>query len=231
MSGVLLKFNQLKKQFGYHRAVNSASGEICENEFISLYGVNGAGKSTLLYLLSGVYKPDSGSIDYLNLGKKNFHLKMQLMSHQSMFYARLSAYDNLFFFQELYGEARISEVLFALEMTGLIKARSKFIDGFSRGMIQRLMIARMILAKPEFVFFDEPFTGLDIQGQKLLLSIIENRGIPALHWKIKSFIFVDHDIDRAYELTSTVWYIQNGELQKPMTKNEMPLDQLRELLG
>jgi ABC-type multidrug transport system ATPase subunit len=230
MSDALIKFNLLKKQFGYHRAVKSATGEIRENEFISLYGVNGAGKSTLLYLLSGVYKPDSGALNY-GRDKKSFHSNMQLMSHQSMFYARLSARENLLFFQRLYGEAKADEVLFALEFAGLLEARNQFIDGFSRGMVQRLMIARMVLAKPGFVFFDEPFTGLDIRGQKLLLSIIKNRGIPDLNWKIKSFIFVDHDIDRAYELTDLIWYIQNGELQEPMSKKEMPLTQLRELLA
>ena len=230
MSNNFLKFNQLKKQFGYHRAVKSATGEVCENEFISLFGINGAGKSTLLYLLSGVYKPDSGSITYRE-NKKKFQFRMQLMSHQSMFYARLSAQENLVFFQKLYAQPDIDDVLFALEMTGLLDARNKFIDGFSRGMVQRLMIARMILAKPEFVFFDEPFTGLDIRGQKLLLSIIKKRGLPELNWNIKGFIFVDHDIDRAYELGNVIWYIQNGELQQPMTKKEMPMTKLRELLG
>jgi len=243
MSVTLLQFENLKKQFGYHRAVKSASGEIRENDYISLYGVNGAGKSTLLYLLSGVYKPDAGKITYPGHGpstgpipgpipgKKQFCADMQLMSHQSMFYARLSARDNLAFFQKLYGEVNADEVLFALELTGLLEARNKFIDGFSRGMIQRLMIARMVLAKPGFVFFDEPFTGLDIRGQKLLLSIMKKRGIVDLKWKIKGFIFVDHDIERAYELGEAIWYIQNGELQEPMTKKDMPLSQLRELLG
>lgn len=230
MSVEILRFNNLKKQFGYHRAVKKASGEIRENEFISLYGVNGAGKSTLLYLLSGVYKPDGGEIKYPNLTRKKFHSTMQLMSHQSMFYARLSALENLNFFQGLYGAVNRDEVLFALELTGLLAARNKYIDGFSRGMIQRLMIARMVLAKPEFVFFDEPFTGLDIRGQKILLSIIQGKGIYDLGWKIKSFIFVDHDIERAYDLTSTIWFIQNGELQKPMKKNEISLSDMRDLL-
>ena len=226
----IITFEKLKKQFGYHRAIKSASGEIRDDEYISLYGANGAGKSTLLYLLSGVYKPDSGNIKYIQQNKRIFYSKMQLMSHQSMFYARLTARENLHFFQSLYTDPNTDEILFALEITGLLAARDKFTDGFSRGMIQRLMLARMILTKPEFIFFDEPFTGLDIRGQKILLTIIKDRGILNIQWKIKSFVFVDHDIDRAYDLTDRIWYIQNGELQPPMNKNEMPLIQLRELL-
>jgi len=156
---------------------------------------------------------------------------MQLMSHHSMFYGRMSAENNLRFFQNLYEKTTDNDILFALEYTGLIGSRHKYPDGFSRGMIQRLMIARLVLAKPSFVFFDEPFTGLDIQGQKLLLSIIKHRGIPELKWDIKGFIFVDHDIQRAYELSDTIWLMQSGILDKPMNKNEIKLNDLTGILA
>ncbi|MDH4200614.1 MAG: ABC transporter ATP-binding protein [Spirochaetia bacterium] len=230
MSIEYLKFQNLQKQFAYHRAVKSATGCICEGDYISLFGINGAGKSTLLYLLAGIYKPDKGAIEYGVQGKKNFHALMHLLSHQSMFYARLTAEQNLVFFQGLYGNVDTREILFALELTGLSAHRSKFIDGFSRGMIQRLMIARMILAKPEFVFFDEPFTGLDMSGQRLLLSIIKNRGMENPHWKIKGYIFVDHDIVRAYNFSSSIWYIHKGELQKPYLRSELSIDKLGKML-
>jgi ABC-type multidrug transport system ATPase subunit len=155
---------------------------------------------------------------------------MQLMSHHSMFYARMTAENNLRFFQNLYAPASSDDILFALEYTGLIGHRHKFTDGFSRGMIQRLMIARLVLAKPSFVFFDEPFTGLDLQGQKLLLSIISHRGIPELKWRIDSFVFVDHDIQRAYDLSEIVWVMQSGVLETPLQKTDIKLGDLMEVL-
>jgi ABC-type multidrug transport system ATPase subunit len=231
MPNVFLKFNNLKKQFGYRRAVKSATGSVSENDYIALYGANGAGKTTLLYLLSGVYKPDTGHVEFPGRSKRQFYASMQLLSHQSMFYGRMSAEENLRFFQSLYKKTNMHDILFALEFTGLLPQRYNYTDGFSRGMIQRLMIARLLLTRPEFVFFDEPFTGLDIQGQKLLLSIIRHRGIPELQWNIRGFIFVDHDIQRAYELSDAIWFMQGGELQDPVLKRNLALNELTELLS
>jgi len=227
-----LKFDNLGKQYGYQWAVRSASGKIHPNSYISLFGANGAGKSTLLYLLSGVYRAQEGELSYgKGLNKKTFHHTMQLMSHQSMLYHRLNALENLSFFQSLYGEVSDDDISRALEFTGLEKHKYKTVDGYSRGMLQRLMLARLLLARPEIVFFDEPFTGLDIRGQKLLLSILENRGVAEFDWKIQSYVFVDHDISRAYEHCEDVWFIENGSLKEKKSRKDIPLKQIREWLS
>ena len=224
MSEALLTFQNLGKQYGYQWAVKEASGEIRSGEYISLFGVNGAGKSTLLYLLSGVYRPHHGTITHdESLGLHQTHL----MSHQSMFYSRLHAVDNLTFFQGLHQKVDMSEVKRVLEYTGLYQHRYKNVDGYSRGMIQRLMISRLILAKPRLVFFDEPFTGLDIQGQKMLVDILKNRGLPDFDWKIESYVFVDHDLERAYDYCEHVWFIEPGRLHPVAKREEMPLDKIK----
>jgi len=228
VSDTVLKFNNIGKKFGYQWAVRSATGEWKQGDYVSLFGKNGAGKSTLLYLISGVYRPHEGSISFSNgFDNKKFNRCMQLMSHQSMFYHRMSARDNLFFFESLYDtKVTRSEVDTALDFAGLLKAAGKTIDGFSRGMLQRLMIARVILARPSILFLDEPFTGLDIQGQNLLIQILENRGLSIFNWKIDSYLFVDHDLERAYRYCDKIWLIENGKLLMKETKDKISLKEI-----
>ena len=227
-SEALLTFQNLGKQYGYQWAVKSASGEICNGRYISLFGVNGAGKTTLLYLLSGVYRPHHGEITHA-AGVEKDH--MHLLSHQSMFYSRLNAIDNLNFFQSLHGKTDPAKIKKVLEYTGLYSHRLKTVDGYSRGMIQRLMIARLILARPRLVFFDEPFTGLDIQGQRMLIEILKQRGLSDFNWKIDSYVFVDHDIERAYDYCDHVWYIEPGKLHPLADKKEISLEHLKEKMS
>ncbi len=227
MPETLLSFNDLGKQYGYQWAVRKASGEICRHDYISLFGVNGAGKSTLLYLLSGVYRAHEGNVTSVFHESRN---RMFLMSHQSMFYNRLNAVENLEFFHSLYDEPDRKVIDEVLNFTGLFKHRFKKVEGYSRGMIQRLMIGRMILAAPSLVFFDEPFTGLDIQGQNLLVSIIKDRGIERFNWSINAFLYVDHEIERAHRFSDFVWLIEPGKLHEKKRKSEVPLEKIREML-
>jgi ABC-type multidrug transport system ATPase subunit len=243
MSLPLLTFENLGKQFGHQWAVHKASGEVLRNQYISLFGANGAGKSTLLYLLSGVYRPHEGTVNYnlhrdsnihkgneKNHPKKNFS-QMHLMSHHSMFYNRLTGEDNLTFFHSLTSNIQKKEIKSVLEYTGLYHHRFKTVDGYSRGMIQRLMIARLILSKASLIFFDEPFTGLDIQGQKLLEEILETRGLKNFNWNIDGFVFVDHDLERAYRYADNIWFIEPGKLHSSYTRSELALDQIKDMLS
>ena len=248
MQKEFLKFENLGKQYGYQWAIRKASGSIETGKYISLFGANGAGKTTLLYLLSGVYHPNEGKIIYGESNtqgnvkvkstagssvnaKHGFHNNMQLMSHESMLYHRLNGIQNLEFFLSLYRDIDKDEIEKALKYTGLYAHRKKTIDSYSRGMLQRLMIARLLLARPEVVFFDEPFTGLDIRGQKLLLTILEERGSSDFDWKIESYVFVDHDINRAYTHCDEVWFIDNGRLKEVESKSKLPLIKIQEWLS
>lgn len=241
----LLTFNNLGKLYGYHYAVNKSGGALYDGDYISLFGANGAGKSTLLYLLSGVYRPDAGGVDYLpqektgdeelKTRKKRFLSISHLLSHHSMLYNRMSVAQNLAFYGSLYKNRKLKpdsdEIKQVLNITSMGYAANKTADSLSRGMLQRLTIARMLLSKPEVVFFDEPFTGLDIQGQKLLGEIIEKRGLPEMDWKIRAFIFVDHGIEKAYEYCNKVWFIEKGKLHTPQLRPEISLESIREMLS
>lgn len=220
---IYLKFTELQKNFGYKVVLKNITSSIASKNYISLMGANGAGKTTLLYLLSGLYRKDGGTFSFpeKNISSfKELYGYMQVLSHHSMFYSRLSAFDNLSFFSAIHKNrpnmprniSRNISIEQALEICGLTKAKHQFVDEFSRGMLQRLSIARAILFKPPLLFLDEPFTGLDVRGQKLLHDILLNKGIKEIDWNIDSFVLVDHDLPRAFELTSHCWLIENGTL-------------------
>ncbi|MDH5717157.1 MAG: ABC transporter ATP-binding protein [Spirochaetia bacterium] len=229
----LICFSNLGKQFDYRWAVRKAQGEIIENDYLALLGPNGAGKSTLLHLLTRLYKAHEGEVSYPGFKNlRDFYSKMDLLSHHSMFYPRLSAFENIDFFNRLRFEKEAKESIdYALEFTGLQQAKRKKADGFSRGMLQRLTLARMILIKPEMVFLDEPFTGLDLSGQKMLIQILQKRGMPEISWKIKSFILVDHDFKRAHELSEQLWIVTKGSLAQKIEKKKISLKELEKKLS
>ena len=220
---ILINFEKLGKQFDYRWAIRNASGDILNKEYISLLGPNGAGKTTLLHLLTRLYKAHEGEVYYP--GFKNLHhfySNMDLLSHHSMFYPRLSAEENLSFFLRLKPDTEILEnIRHSLDYTNLSHVKRKKADGFSRGMLQRLALARFIAARPSVVFLDEPFTGLDLAGQRMLYKILKERGIPEIKWEIKSFILVDHDYKRAYELSDLFWLVIKGKLQEKVSKKQL----------
>lgn len=239
---VYLKFKNLKKQFGYKLALQEASSQIRSGDYIALLGANGAGKTTLLYVLSGLYRRDGGEIFFPDKNINNFrdiYKYMHILSHQSMFYSRLSAWDNLSFFDDicrrkkslntnLTNKKEVS-IDIALQICGLQAAKHQLVDSFSRGMLQRLSLARMILLRPKLLFLDEPFTGLDRRGQKLLYTILSEKGMNELNWQIDSFILVDHDIERSCTLSNSYWFVENGILESEL-KEEKSLETIKRRL-
>lgn len=221
---IYLKFENLEKQFGYKVALKNVTSSLTSKNYVSLMGANGAGKTTLLYLLSGLYRKDGGKFFFPDKNISSFkelYVSMQVLSHQPMFYSRLSAYDNLSFFAAIHSAKPTMAIEQALEICGLLKVKHQLIDEFSRGMLQRLSLARVILFKPLLLFLDEPFTGLDVRGQKLLHNILLHRGIKEIDWNIDSFVLVDHDLPRAFELANHYWLIENGTLTIDQNKKDV----------
>ncbi|MGH2525079.1 MAG: heme ABC exporter ATP-binding protein CcmA, partial [Anaerolineales bacterium] len=156
----------LVKKFGFQTVLRGLDLEIAEGEFVAVLGPNGAGKTTLLRILAGLSRPTFGevSVGGYRLPQQAGAVRRRLgvVSHQPLLYADLSAEENLRFYARLYGlrdsSARIARVL---TLVGLSVRRRDLVRTFSRGMQQRLAIARAILHDPEVMLFDEPHTGLD----------------------------------------------------------------------
>ena len=212
MRDEILKAKNIEKSFGSLRVLNNINLTISKGEKYALFGSNGAGKTTLIKILSTILPPDSGELTLF--GKKcekrlkNIKSKIGFMSHNTFLYNDLSAIENLNFYANLYSiknkDERIENLL---KEVGLYHRSNDRIGLFSRGMKQRISLARSILHNPEIIFLDEPFAGLDVKAQKIL-----NEVILRLNQHGTTFIFIIHNIGEIIDITDRIGILSKGEI-------------------
>jgi len=165
----------LSKKFSSVTALEDINLSVKEGEIFGLLGPNGAGKTTLIKILATLIRPTSGkvTIDGLDLIKDKYKIreKIGLVSHETYLYEELTARENLEFYAKLYGVEK--SVNNFLKKVGLEDKANILVKNFSRGMKQRLAIARAILHKPEILLFDEATTGLDIKSREKFYSMLQ----------------------------------------------------------
>lgn len=171
----------VSKRFGYRAALDQVSLSISPGEFVCLLGPNGAGKSTLLRTIASRQSPEAGRILWQGRSTDNYEhrramlAQMSALSHQTGLISDLSAAENLTFFLGM-RQRRTKEdstvIGQALGRVGLALRADDLVRTFSRGMRQRLALARVFMSSPQVVLLDEPLTGLDLAGQQLLLELV-----------------------------------------------------------
>jgi len=174
VSVLQLQADQITKTFGTHKVLNALSLQLEGDQLTCLLGQNGAGKTTLLRILAGLQKPNGGQIllDGQPL-QENFRRQIGAVMHQTFLYEYLTALENLRFYAQLYQVPSDTRILKeALARVGLGKVCEVPVRIFSRGMKQRLTIARALIADPKLLLFDEPYTGLDLSGCQLLNELL-----------------------------------------------------------
>lgn len=175
--GAALAASGVEKWYGPLPAVRGIDFTLSPGEFLTVFGPNGAGKTTLLRMLCGAVKPTHGRV---TVGGEDVaesdgaRRRIGLLSHQTFLYPGLSAAENLDFYARLYGLNRRRErVEEALVSVGLQDRRADPVRAFSRGMQQRLALARTLLHAPSVVLLDEPYTGLDPHAAAMLREVLE----------------------------------------------------------
>jgi len=158
----------LVRAFGRRRAVNGVSISLQPGDCLALFGPNGAGKTTLLRMLGGLLRPTAGNaaIDGLPLpGDESVRARVGLVSHQTMLYDALTARENVEFSARMYGVRGVREAAaMVLDQLGATPFADLRVQSLSRGMQQRVSVARAIVHQPTVLLADEPFTGLDASG-------------------------------------------------------------------
>jgi heme exporter protein A len=208
-----VKITKLVKRYGNERALANVSLELAGKTMCALLGHNGAGKTTLLGIVSTLVRPNDGKVTYHSNGSDlqgaDVRRQIGMLAHASLCYSELSARENLELFAGLYDLDGSRAVLDAmLDRVGLEeKARDRAARTYSRGMLQRLALARALLTKPSLILLDEPFTGLD-RGGALALG----KELGALRDAGAIVVVVTHDLEAIAGRTDHLAILRRGAL-------------------
>jgi len=229
MSERELRLVNVGKTFGRHRALADVSLAFVPGRVAAVLGPNGAGKSTLLGLLSTLSQPSQGRII---LGDEDLSRHSRLrasigyVGHEPGVYGDLSARQNLRLFASLYGiangERRIDEMLARVGLDGV--RREAAARTFSRGMLQRLSLARALLHEPEILLFDEPGSALDPAGAAWLAGELQREREAG-----RLVVLVTHDLVAAAAIATHVVVLRRGRVACDETRTSFSADEVRAL--
>lgn len=207
-----LDSQEIEKQFGYMFAVRSFTLQIRRGEFVTLFGRNGAGKTTFLKIAATLVRPSRGRlvIEGYDVQKQPEEARRRIgfLSHNTFVYRDLSALDNLKFFCRLYSvDDSEDRILKLLDRVGLRRRANEPVRSFSRGLQQRVGIARVMLHDPSLILLDEPYTGLDAQAAETLNTILDEAVAAG-----KTVVLTTHDLEQGLRAATRAIIMDKGRL-------------------
>lgn len=223
-----IEAKHLSKAFGTRKAVDDVTFALPEGAFLSIFGPNGAGKTTLLRVLSTLDRPSGGEAFVSGADIKEHpdtvRERIGLISHQPMLYPDLTAEENLLLYAQLYGvedaQGRVDQLLQAV---GLAHRKLDLTRTFSRGMTQRLSIARALVHDPAVVLLDEPYSGLDTHAVDIFDELIEAQRDE------RTFVMVSHDLEKGFHTCTHALVLARGRIVAFAPKNELDFDEFSQL--
>jgi heme exporter protein A len=222
----VIDVRRLVKRFGPKVVLHGLDFRVAQGEFVALLGPNGAGKTTFLRILSSLSRQTLGDVRIAGFSLPNesaaVRRRLGVVSHLPLLYGDLTAEENLRFYSRMYGIERQRERIdTVLEAVGLSARRRDLVRTFSRGMQQRLAIARAVLHDPEVLLLDEPHTGLDQDACAMLDAVL--RQVAA---RGRTVVMTSHDLARAADLASRFDVLTHGSIQASVGDASLPQDGL-----
>lgn len=224
MKEVVLKTNNLTKQYNKNVVLDNVNITIKKGDIYGLIGRNGAGKTTLMKTITTLASPTSGTFELFNTCSENDELfdnkkRVGSLIEYPAFYPNLSPYDNLKYYTIQRGIVDKNQINKVLELVNLTGTGKKKVKTFSLGMKQRLGIALAILNSPDFVILDEPINGLDPIGISELRDTFKKLSDNGITLLISS-----HILSELYLLANEFGFLENGKLIKELSKEELDLE-------
>lgn len=204
----------LVKTYGSLRALDGLSFSVARGEFFGILGPNGAGKTTTMGILSGLIKPDAGSVSMAGIERAGNNVdikkKLGLVPQELAFYPTLSAVDNLSFFGQVYGlrgsllKEHIKDVLHIVQLED---RKHEPVIHFSNGMKRRLNLAIGLLHKPEILLLDEPTVGVDAQSRNAILESLQRLNMEGV-----TILYCTHYMEEAQRLCGNLAVFDHGRI-------------------
>jgi len=223
-----IEIQELTKSFGTNLALRGIDLKVEPGESIVIFGPNGAGKTTLIKVLATIINPSSGKVlaDGLSL-KDNAEAIRRctgVVTHQTFLYSNLTGYENLDFYGRMYDVPRRKERIHeVVDMVGMTSRLHERVSILSRGMQQRLSIARALLHKPTIILLDEPETGLDQQATSMLWQALQAEG------EVKrTLIHTTHSLERGLETCDRLLILVQGKIAYEKTRQTLNAADLKQ---
>ncbi|MCJ0930623.1 ABC transporter ATP-binding protein [Virgibacillus halodenitrificans] len=208
-----IEVSDLHKSFGKKTAIKDVSFHVEKGEIFGLLGPSGSGKTTTIKILTGELTQTHGKVTALGMDASRFSTadyksRIGILSDNSSLYERLSIYDNLKLFCKLYN-VPLKQIDVMLQEVNLLEERQTTVSKLSKGMKQRVMLAKALIHKPELVFLDEPTSALDPGNMAHI-----HRSLQKLNEAGTTIFLTTHNMEEATALCDRVAFLHKGELQE-----------------
>lgn len=217
----MIQINGLVKRYGLNPVLRGVNLHVSAGAFVTLVGPNGAGKSTLMRIVATLLKPTAGEVKIGGWLMPQFSARVRrhigLVSHQTLLYGDLTAEENLLFFAKLYQLDNADErVAAALKRVGLAARQRDAVRTFSRGMMQRLTLARATLHEPDVLLLDEPYTGLDQDASALLDDLLRRESANG-----RTILMITHDLVHGLNICDRVAILNRGKIVQEIANGDV----------
>ena len=226
--GYAIEVKRLSKSYGEHHALRGIDLKVRWGDILAIFGPNGAGKTTLVKVLATLVKPSSGDVSVAGFDLKQDALMIRrrigVVTHQTLLYDDLSAYENLRFYGKMYDVSNLRDrINQLLAQAGLESRIHDPVRTLSRGMQQRLAIARALIHDPPVLLLDEPGTGLDQHASALFANILNSKAN-----KQRAILITSHSLEQGAALSNRIAIMADGKIAYEGLK-QLDIGSLREV--